>query len=73
MVCAAVVGFNPPINLSLVVGLLRALDILSRHITLPYVQSVLTLRLDSELGDLLEQVCSRDGRARGNVVRDAHQ
>ena len=35
------------------------------------MQSVLTIRLDPELGDLLEQVCSRTGRNRSVVVRDA--
>jgi len=35
------------------------------------MQSVLTIRLDPELGDLLEQVCFRTGRNRSEVVRDA--
>lgn len=35
------------------------------------MQSVLTIRLDNELGELLEQVCTRSGRNRSDVVREA--
>ena len=35
------------------------------------MQSVLTIRLDSELVDLLDQVCTHTGRNRSDVVRDA--
>ena len=35
------------------------------------MQSVLTIRLDDDLSNLLEQVCSRSGRNRSDVVRDS--
>jgi predicted transcriptional regulator len=39
--------------------------------TLSDVQSVLTIRLDDDLDNLLEKVCARSGRNRSDVVRDA--
>ncbi len=33
--------------------------------------AALTIRLDSDLGDLLDLVCSSTGRTRSDVVRDA--
>ena len=39
--------------------------------TLSDMQSVLTIRLDDELDNLLEKVCTRSGRNRSDVVRDA--
>jgi predicted transcriptional regulator len=35
------------------------------------MQSVLTIRLDDDLDNLLEKVCARSGRNRSDVVRDA--
>jgi predicted transcriptional regulator len=35
------------------------------------MQSILTIRLDDELENLLEKVCTRSGSNRGDVVRDA--
>ena len=35
------------------------------------VQSILTIRLDDDLDNLLEKVCARSGRNRSEVVRDA--
>ena len=35
------------------------------------VQSILTIRLDDDLDNLLEKVCARSGRNRSDVVRDA--
>ena len=39
--------------------------------TLYDMQSILTIRLDDELDNLLEKVCARSGRNRSDVVRDA--
>jgi predicted transcriptional regulator len=39
--------------------------------TLYDVQSILTIRLDDDLDNLLEKVCARSGRNRSDVVRDA--
>jgi len=39
--------------------------------TLYDVQSILTIRLDDDLDNLLEKVCARSGRNRSEVVRDA--
>lgn len=39
--------------------------------TLSHMQSVLTIRLDDDLDNLLEKVCARSGRNRSDVVRDA--
>ena len=39
--------------------------------TLSDMQSVLTIRLDDDLDNLLEKVCARSGRNRSDVVRDA--
>ena len=39
--------------------------------TLSQMQSVLTIRLDDDLDNLLEKVCARSGRNRSDVVRDA--
>ena len=39
--------------------------------TLSDMQSVLTIRLDDDLDNLLEKVCTRSGRNRSDVVRDA--
>ena len=36
-----------------------------------HMQSVLTIRLDDDLDNLLEKVCARSGRNRSDVVRDA--
>ena len=41
------------------------------RITLSYMQSVLTIRLDDDLDNLLKQVCSRSGKNRSDVARDA--
>lgn len=35
------------------------------------MQSILTIRLDDDLDSLLEKVCTRSGRNRSEVVRDA--
>ena len=39
--------------------------------TLSDMQSILTIRLDDDLDNLLEKVCARSGRNRSDVVRDA--
>jgi predicted transcriptional regulator len=39
--------------------------------TLYDMQSFLTIRLDDDLDNLLEKVCTRSGRKRSDVVRDA--
>lgn len=39
--------------------------------TLYDMQSILTIRLDDDLDNLLEKVCARSGRNRSDVVRDA--
>ena len=41
------------------------------RMTLYDMQSILTIRLDDELDNLLEKVCARSGRNRSDVVRDA--
>ena len=35
------------------------------------MRSILTIRLDDDLDNLLEKVCTRSGRNRSDVVRDA--
>jgi predicted transcriptional regulator len=35
------------------------------------MQAILTIRLDDDLDNLLEKVCTRSGRNRSEVVRDA--
>lgn len=39
--------------------------------TLSHMKSIVTIRLDKELGRTLDEVCERTGRSRSDVVRDA--
>ena len=40
-------------------------------LTMPYMKTSITIRLDEGLGQLLEQACRRSGQSRSEVVREA--